>query len=51
MTGRTLALVVAALVLPALWGWLVPGLLARAWPRREPPPSPGAQPPVPDYEI
>src|SRR5690606_21075108 len=38
VTGRTLALVVAALVLPALWGWLVPGLLARAWPRREPPP-------------
>jgi hypothetical protein len=48
MTARTLALTIAALVVPALWGWLVPPLLARVWPRR-PPDAP--RPPLPDYEI
>jgi Kef-type K+ transport system membrane component KefB len=28
MTGRTLALTAAALLVPALWGWVVPALLA-----------------------
>lgn len=48
MTPRTLALTIAALAVPALWGWLVAPLLARAWPRRSPDTPP---PPLPDYEI
>lgn len=50
MTGRTLGLLVAAAVVPALWGWLVPPLLARLWPRRRPPQTP-PRPVLPDYEI
>jgi hypothetical protein len=49
MTPRTLALSVAALMVPALWGWLLPPLLARVWPRRSPAAPP--RPPLPDYEI
>jgi hypothetical protein len=48
MTGRTLALTAAALLVPALWGWVVPVLLSRIWPRRPPPPEPRR---LPDYEI
>jgi len=43
------ALTVAAIVVPAVWGWLVPPLLARLWPRR--PPRVPPRPPLPDYEI
>jgi hypothetical protein len=49
VTGRTLALLVAVALLPALWGWLLPPLLARSWPRR--PPATPPRPPLPDYEI
>jgi len=49
VTTRTLALLVAALVVPALWGWLVPLLLSRLWPHR--PPRVPPRPPLPDYEI
>ena len=49
MTTRTLLLLGAALVLPALWGWILPPLLARVWPRR--PPDAPDRPPFPDYEI
>lgn len=49
MTGRTLALLVATLVVPAAWGWLVAVLLPRLWPRR--PPRTPPRPPLPDYEI
>lgn len=48
--SRALALAIAAAVVPALWGWLVPSLLARGWPRRPPPAAP-REPVVPDYEI
>jgi hypothetical protein len=45
---RPLVLTAAALIVPALWGCLVPPLLARVWPRRQ---LPGERPPLPDYEI
>lgn len=48
MTGRTLALAVAAIVVPAAWGWGVAIVLPRLWPRRPPRPP---RPPLPDYEI
>jgi hypothetical protein len=49
VTGRTLALLVASALVPALWGWLVPPLLARLLPRR--PPAAPPRRPLPDYEI
>jgi hypothetical protein len=49
LPGRTLALLLAAALLPGLWGWLLPPLLARIRPRRPPAASP--RPPLPDYEI
>lgn len=49
MTPRTLALIAAALLVPALWGWLVPSLMVRIWPPR--PPAAPERPPLPDYEI
>jgi hypothetical protein len=49
VTGRTLALLVAAALVPALWGWLLPPLLVRLRPRR--PPTAPPRPPLPDYEI
>ncbi|MEB2343953.1 MAG: hypothetical protein OZ948_04375 [Deltaproteobacteria bacterium] len=49
MTGRALALVVAAIVVPGAWGWAVAIVLPRLWPRR--PPRRPPHPPLPDYEI
>lgn len=49
MTGRTLALVVAVIVVPSIWGWFVAIALPRLWPRR--PPRTPPRPPLPDYEI
>jgi hypothetical protein len=49
VTERTLVLLGAAALVPALWGWLLPPLLVRLLPRR--PPTRPPRPPLPDYEI
>jgi hypothetical protein len=49
MSGRALALTAAGLLVPPLWGWVLPTLLARVWPPR--PPAAPPRPPLPDYEI
>jgi hypothetical protein len=49
VTGRTWALALAVAIVPALWGWLVPRLLARTWPAA--PPETPPRPPFPDFEI
>jgi hypothetical protein len=43
-------LLAATLVVPALWGAVLPPLLVRIWPQRRAGP-PAAPPPLPDYEI
>jgi hypothetical protein len=48
--GAKAWLLVATLVVPGLWGAVLPPLLVRIWPRRGAGP-PTVPPPLPDYEI
>jgi hypothetical protein len=50
VTTRTALLLAATLLVPALWGWWAPALLARVWPPR-PPPAEAERRAFPDFEI